>query len=1103
MKFNLKKAAGCLGFWASLAAFSTSAQVTGPSTGVVPYIEAMTTNVAFTSVFTAGDTVNLKPDGVTPYRFVGIPDGLGAFDNNDGTFTLLMNHELGTSAGVTRAHGAKGAFVSKWNINKATLAVNNVSDLITNLWLLDTNTYSYVSTAYAMGRLCSADLPAVGAFYNATSGYGTTNRIFLSGEESAPANARAFAHVVTGPEAQNSYDLPWLGKMSWENVVACPAAQNKTIVGCMDDDGTTDSQVYFWVGNKTNSGMEIVKAGLVNGSLYGVSVSGLAQEVSGTTAATRNFALVNLSALENIIIVGSQRLEDVGNTNGVTSFMRGEDGAWDPTHPNDYYFNTTASAVLPSRLWRLRFTDITQPELGGVCDLMLDGTEGQLMLDNLCADANGNIIENEDPGNNARLSRISKYYPATDAFVPLGQAKTNYFLTGGANFITQDEEVSGVMDASSILGAGKYLFVAQIHSSAPVSGDAELAEGGQLIMMQTIFPAQLTGPSTAVVPYIEAMTTNVAFTSVFTAGDTVNLKPDGVTPYRFVGIPDGLGAFDNNDGTFTLLMNHELGTSAGVTRAHGAKGAFVSKWNINKATLAVNNVSDLITNLWLLDTNTYSYVSTAYAMGRLCSADLPAVGAFYNATSGYGTTNRIFLSGEESAPANARAFAHVVTGPEAQNSYDLPWLGKMSWENVVACPAAQNKTIVGCMDDDGTTDSQVYFWVGNKTNSGMEIVKAGLVNGSLYGVSVSGLAQEVSGTTAATRNFALVNLSALENIIIVGSQRLEDVGNTNGVTSFMRGEDGAWDPTHPNDYYFNTTASAVLPSRLWRLRFTDITQPELGGVCDLMLDGTEGQLMLDNLCADANGNIIENEDPGNNARLSRISKYYPATDAFVPLGQAKTNYFLTGGANFITQDEEVSGVMDASSILGAGKYLFVAQIHSSAPVSGDAELAEGGQLIMMQTYAGLASNGLITGQPTSSGVTPGGNAVFTVTMPAGSWVQWYFNGKPIAGATGATLTVSNVGSSTVGSYYAVVGNSSGSVVSSTATLSTTSIALYAGITVNGPVGSSYTIQYTASLSGTPVWNTLGTLTLTSSAMIYLDTTAPANQAQRFYRAVLQ
>ena len=81
------------------------------------------------SVFTVGDSVNFKPDGVTPYRMVGIADGLGALDNGDGTFTLVMNHEIGgsisggviTPLGVAREHGNAGAFVSRWTIDKDTL----------------------------------------------------------------------------------------------------------------------------------------------------------------------------------------------------------------------------------------------------------------------------------------------------------------------------------------------------------------------------------------------------------------------------------------------------------------------------------------------------------------------------------------------------------------------------------------------------------------------------------------------------------------------------------------------------------------------------------------------------------------------------------------------------------------------------------------------------------------------------------------------------------------------------------------------------------------------------------------------------------------------
>jgi hypothetical protein len=87
---------------------------TGPSSSASPYVVRAIPGVVTRSILTVGDSVNTKPDGITPYRLVGIPDGLGALDNGDGTFTLLMNHELGSTAGIPRAYGAAGAFVSRW-----------------------------------------------------------------------------------------------------------------------------------------------------------------------------------------------------------------------------------------------------------------------------------------------------------------------------------------------------------------------------------------------------------------------------------------------------------------------------------------------------------------------------------------------------------------------------------------------------------------------------------------------------------------------------------------------------------------------------------------------------------------------------------------------------------------------------------------------------------------------------------------------------------------------------------------------------------------------------------------------------------------------------
>ena len=61
--------------------------ITGPSSSASPYIHRVEAGVVSKSILTVGDSV-------AGYRLVGIPDGLGAFDNGDGTFTVLMNHEI-------------------------------------------------------------------------------------------------------------------------------------------------------------------------------------------------------------------------------------------------------------------------------------------------------------------------------------------------------------------------------------------------------------------------------------------------------------------------------------------------------------------------------------------------------------------------------------------------------------------------------------------------------------------------------------------------------------------------------------------------------------------------------------------------------------------------------------------------------------------------------------------------------------------------------------------------------------------------------------------------------------------------------------------------
>jgi hypothetical protein len=406
---------------------------TGPSSSQSPYLLPSSAGYSITSILTASSVIN-------NYTMSGTPDGAGAYDNNDGTFTFLVNHEFGPTVGSVRAHGQIGAFVSKWIINKTTLAVTSGADLIqnVNVWNAATSTFSTYNSGNTnslsvLARFCSADLPPVSAFYNSYTGRGTQERIFMNGEETG-SEGRGFAHILTGPNAGNTFELPYLGKFSWENSIASPNRSDKTIVIGTDD--ATPGQVYVYVGNKTTTGSEIYKAGLMNGILYGVSVAGYSLETNAVfPSANTTFSLTNVGPVN--AITGAS-LNTISNNLGVTNFLRPEDGAFDPSNPNDFYFVTTNGFGSNSRMWRLRFTNINSPELGGTITAVLDGTEGHFSLDNICIDNSGKIILQEDPGNQAHIAKMWEYTIATDNLLLIAEHDPTRFLLGAPIFFSQE-----------------------------------------------------------------------------------------------------------------------------------------------------------------------------------------------------------------------------------------------------------------------------------------------------------------------------------------------------------------------------------------------------------------------------------------------------------------------------------------------------------------------------------------------------------------------------------------------------------------------------------------------------------------------------------------
>src|SRR5262249_40270 len=153
-------------------------------------------------------------------------------------------------------------------------------------------------------------------------------------------------------------------------------SQLKTVVITDSDGGTgiMNNAVTVYVGTKQSTGSEADKAGLTNGTLKFIAVNGFADANGATTEEFTN-------ATTHAANFPSTRFSPTSTPS--TTFSRPEDGAWDPNNPNVYYFVTTdrldqasdgvGSQIGQTRLWRLTFDDITNPDAGGKIDLLIDG----------------------------------------------------------------------------------------------------------------------------------------------------------------------------------------------------------------------------------------------------------------------------------------------------------------------------------------------------------------------------------------------------------------------------------------------------------------------------------------------------------------------------------------------------------------------------------------------------------------------------------------------------------------------------------------------------------------------------------------------------------
>ncbi len=490
---------------ASIAVAAPGTTSTGPNTKTKPYVLPVADGVSVKSLLTVGE--GAASNG---YEMVGIPDGLGLVrpQPQSADFTVLMNHELRGTQGVARRHGQKGAFVSELEIDGDSFEVEKGSDLIdpgVRYWNYVTQSYAatpspggvnprdpsdtFLAQTAEFQRFCSSSISEWGQLFNSSTGNGYKGQIYFANEENGD-EGRLFG-VTTDGQAQQ---LPRLGLFSWENALAAEGKSDSTVV-IGNEDGAA-GQLWIYEGTKQDTGNPFDRAGMTNGVNR---VLDLADESVSTDA---QFRSVYGKGNPVPFTLGSDEVVDWDssgarqNADGLAKGLtlnRIEDGVFDPRRPNDFYVLTTEGApgVVPSEpsvtrdgggLWKVHFNDVDDPEQGGTIELLLDGSEAPFLNkpDNMGVDKYGNLLIQEDPGGNAQLARIVAYDVDSGDRGVVAEFDPAVFRTGGAGFLTQDEESSGIIDVSKALGKGWFLFDAQIHKAFP---DAAKVEHGQLLVL--------------------------------------------------------------------------------------------------------------------------------------------------------------------------------------------------------------------------------------------------------------------------------------------------------------------------------------------------------------------------------------------------------------------------------------------------------------------------------------------------------------------------------------------------------------------------------------------------------------------------------------------
>jgi Bacterial protein of unknown function (DUF839) len=500
---------------AALAVAATVAGAAQAATAVKDYVEPVGDEYDIRALFSVDDRVPLL--GGAPgqqYRMIGIPDGLGAHPNRDGTSTLYMNHELGFTALSEPVVGGpknRGAIVSQWILDEdgGPVAGKRAYDSI-----FAENTFlgpapvvgNEAQMPRQLARFCSGFL--------AGRQHGFDRPIYLTNEESnSPETFDGKGGLSVAIFDDELHTLPKLGRFSKENTVVQPGQGARTVIFSLEDGpATLDNQLYMYVGKKDRSAGASVLArnGLDNGRLY------VFRALDPALNSERTFTSGSLTG-EWVEIPGAEDLTDVqleaaSDAAGAMTFVRPEDGAYNPSNPSELFFVTTGSSSGVDdgvnelgRLYSLRLhpgNPLKPAALTIVYNadtVVAGGGDIAISPDNIDTSRRSLMI-NEDGTTESRAVMAAKGRDGSIwrfdlANGPVGAVGVDVSTATrvaeldppGRDGIPVGPgvwETSGIIDASPLFGADTWLSDVQAHPPTTAPGGATVTvEDGQLFLM--------------------------------------------------------------------------------------------------------------------------------------------------------------------------------------------------------------------------------------------------------------------------------------------------------------------------------------------------------------------------------------------------------------------------------------------------------------------------------------------------------------------------------------------------------------------------------------------------------------------------------------------